>query len=276
VATIVVLEHLLQERLGIDYMAYELARRWEERGHRVAYHRGVGTPPPGDVALMHHDLTVIPDSYREVARAYPRVINGAALDISKSRYSGCRLRKSDAWDGQVIIKTDANHGGHVDDALRRMALEQGLASDIAPGPVMDDYYLCDSKARVPEALWDTPGVLVEKYIPERDARGSYLRIWTFFGDRELSSRYRSDAALIKADNVLERQEAPVPEAMRAERERLGFDFGKFDFVLHEGRYVLLDANRTPGAPARIFDNPRLATAFDDLSRGVESFIAGAR
>jgi hypothetical protein len=32
-----------------------------------------------------------------------------------------------------------------------------------------------------------------------------------------------------------------------ERARLGFDYGKFDFVIHEGQAVLLDANRTPTA-----------------------------
>jgi len=31
----------------------------------------------------------------------------------------------------------------------------------------------------------------------------------------------------------------------AERERLGLDYGKFDFVVHEGRPVLLDAAPTP-------------------------------
>jgi hypothetical protein len=40
----------------------------------------------------------------------------------------------------------------------------------------------------------------------------------------------------------------VPEALRAERARLGFDYGKFDFVVVDGEAVLLDANRTPSAP----------------------------
>jgi hypothetical protein len=271
-ATIVILEHQLQGRLGIPYMAHELATRWQASGHRVIHHRGLASPPPGDVALLHVDLTVIPESYRELARSYPRVINVATWDIRKSVYSQCRLQRGDDWAGQVLIKTDANHGGHIDDALRRMAVAEGLATDIPVRAMMDSYYLCETMRHVPDAIWDTPGVLVEKFVPERDERGAYLRIWTFFGDRERSSRYRSLAQLIKADDVLEREEVPVPEEMRAMRSRLGFDFGKFDYVRHEGGYVLLDANRTPTAPARIFENPQLAAGLDHLAGGIDRFL----
>lgn len=271
-ATIVILEHEFQDRLGIPYMAHAFAESWRRRGHRVLYHRARTAPPPGDVALLHHDLTVVPDSYLALARGYRRVVNLATRDISKSRYSACRLMRGDPWEGQVFVKTDANHGGHVDDALHRMALSAGLASDIRPGPVMADYYLCESIGKVPEPLWDTPGVIVEKFIPERDERGLYLRMWTFFGDRDRSSRYRSHSPLIKAENVLDREDVPVPDEMRALRASLGFDFGKFDYVLHEGRYVLLDANRTPGAPTDLVKNFQLAAVFDELARGIDVFL----
>ena len=31
------------------------------------------------------------------------------------------------------------------------------------------------------------------------------------------------------------------------REQMGFDYGKFDYVIHEGKPILLDANKTVGA-----------------------------
>jgi hypothetical protein len=31
------------------------------------------------------------------------------------------------------------------------------------------------------------------------------------------------------------------------RKRLNFDYGKFDYVVHDGQPVLLDANKTTGA-----------------------------
>jgi hypothetical protein len=271
-ATIVFLEHLLQDRLGIAYMAYEFAHRWEEAGHRVLYHRGTSTPPPGDVAILHVDLTVVPQSYRDLARHYPRVVNAATGDIRKSLYNPCVLKRGEEWGGQVIIKTEANHGGHIDDALRRMALDAGLASDVAVQTVMDNYYLCASLANVPEGIWSTPGVIVEKFVPEREGESYHLRIWTFFGKEERSSRYRSREPLVRSDNYLDRVAVPVPEELRETRARLGFDFGKFDYVMHEGRCMLLDANRTPGAPSRLAASPEIQASFDRIATGINEFL----
>jgi len=43
----------------------------------------------------------------------------------------------------------------------------------------------------------------------------------------------------------ERLAISVPEELHAMWARLGFDFGKFDYVVRDGQIVLLDANRTP-------------------------------
>jgi hypothetical protein len=57
--------------------------------------------------------------------------------------------------------------------------------------------------------------------------------------------------------------------MRQRRRELGFDFGKLDFVLRDGKAVLLDANRTPA-----LDEPELGrTAM--LSEGLWSFLQRA-
>jgi hypothetical protein len=54
-----------------------------------------------------------------------------------------------------------------------------------------------------------------------------------------------------------------------ERSRLGFDYGKFDYVMHEGRAVLLDANSTPGISSR---TEQLILSADELARGLEEWI----
>ena len=271
-ATIVILEHRHQEKLGIHYMAYEFARRWEERGHRVLFHRGLDAPPAGDVALLHHDLTVVPEAYLQLARRYPRVVNAATADIRKSRYSECLLARDDPWVGRVLIKTEANHGGHVDDALRRASVATGHECDVAELTLMDHYYLCDSTRHVPEAIWTTPGVIVEKFIPEEDERGTYVRFWTFFGGEERSFRYRANVPLIRFSDCIDREPIPVPDELRAIRARLGFDFGKFDYVKHEGRYYLLDANRTPGAPDAFASDPAVKASLDRLAGGIDAFL----
>jgi hypothetical protein len=271
-ATIVLLEHQMQGRLGVPYMAHAFARRWEARGHRVVFHRGLGPPPPGDLALVHHDLTVVPDSYRALERHYPRVINSRTWDTRKSLYSAVRVLRDGPWPGKVIIKTEANHGGHIDDALRRMAMQEAGASDIPERALMDSYFLCNSIGHVPAGIWDTPGVIVEKFVPESDANGNYIRIWTFLGSRERCMRYCSDDLLIRVANFKSREAVEVPAALRAWREKLGFEFGKFDYVLNGGEYILLDANRTPGAPADLASHPEIVEAWDQLSYGIEDFL----
>jgi hypothetical protein len=273
VATIVVLEHELQDRLGIRYMAHEFVRPWEALGHRVILHRGLAAPPPGDIAFVHVDLTVIPEGYMDLARSYRRVVNAATADIRKSRYSDCLLARGDAWEGPVIIKTEANHGGHVDDALARMSLEAGIASDAVPPAVMDNYYLCRSMREVPADIWTTPGVIVEKFLPEEDERGSYIRFWTFFGREERSLRYRAapGVALIRFADFIDREPVPVPDEIRAARERLGFDFGKFDYVKHGDRYFLIDANRTPGAPPTFTADAAVRASLDKLAGAIADF-----
>jgi hypothetical protein len=57
----------------------------------------------------------------------------------------------------------------------------------------------------------------------------------------------------------------VPESLRAERERLGFDFGKFDFVYHDGKAILLDANKTPVMARSTEITPRLLHLADGLN-----------
>ncbi|MGZ5039127.1 MAG: hypothetical protein ACXWHB_14680 [Usitatibacter sp.] len=271
-ATIVFLEHALQDRLGIRYMAHEFIAPWERAGHRVLIHRGTAPPPPGDIAILHVDLTVVPEPYLEVMRRYPRVVNGATGDIRKSRYSDCILARGDPWDGRVLIKTEGNHGGHVDDALLRMAIDAGIAEVADVPTVMDHYYLCDSTRHVPDAIWSTPGVIVEKYIPEEDESGNHIRVWTFFGGEDRSSRYRARVPLIRFADYIDREAVPVPDEMRAKRARLGFDFGKFDYVMHDGRCHLLDANRTPGAPEAFVNDAAVRASLDQLAGGIEMFL----
>jgi hypothetical protein len=54
------------------------------------------------------------------------------------------------------------------------------------------------------------------------------------------------------------------------RARLGFDFAKFDYVRHGGRFVLLDANRTPSMPAYV--DPGVAAGQDELAAGLDSLL----
>jgi D-alanine-D-alanine ligase-like ATP-grasp enzyme len=51
--------------------------------------------------------------------------------------------------------------------------------------------------------------------------------------------------VVKAASAGPREHAEVPEPIVAARRRLGLDYAKLDFVIHDGEPVLLDVNRTP-------------------------------
>jgi hypothetical protein len=269
-ATIVILEHLMQRGVGLPYMVYKFAELWRLRGHSVIVHHGPDNPPRGDVAILNVDLTVIPAEYRSLLRHYPRVVNASVLDVSKRQFSQDILGRDSEYDGPVIIKTDANYGGRAEQLLRSRALEAGAPCDITAGPVMTKYPILASPREVPEDIWRTPGLVVEKFLPERDERGYYLRTWIFFGDRERSSRWRAAVPIIKSRDYIERETVPVPDEIRAWRTKLGFDFGKFDYVHCDDRHVLLDVNRTPGYPPP--PPGRRAAPVDFIAEGLESFL----
>ena len=271
-ATIVILEHRMQDRLGLPYMIYAIAERWQAQGHRVLVHRGTDNPPSGDVAVLNIDVTVVPPEYCSLLKRYRRVVNGSVLDVSKRPFSQDLLDRNDSWSGPVIVKTDANYGGRPDQDIRGLCLRYGFPCEIPPGPTMTSYLTLGSIREVPETVWNTPGLIVERFLPEEDERGYYIRFWTFFGECELSSRYRAAVPIIKSQNILEREAVPVPDEIRAWREKLGFDFGKFDYVRHAGRYVLLDVNRTPAAPVTLSGFPHLVEGMKHLADGLDGIL----
>jgi hypothetical protein len=88
-----------------------MAPRWEALGFLVRIVSGADVYVPADIALLHVDLSVIPDAYRELVRRYPCVVNGKVFDIRKRRYSCLILNEGQNEDGAAIVKTDCNCGG---------------------------------------------------------------------------------------------------------------------------------------------------------------------
>lgn len=275
-AHIVVITHAGDDFVRRGYLLHILSRHWSEAGHKVSVAAGEDRWPGGDLAILHVDLSVVPGPYARAAKQYGIVLNGRARDIRKRLVSRNLLGPKDDWGGPVIIKTDLNCGGLPEFHLHRMARQRGEASG-APGPepfhLEHPYEVLPSLRQVPAAVWRNPGLVVEKFLPEQDKRGYWLRCWVFFGDRERCTRYLSNERIVKGGNVLAREKVPVPAELRAERERLGFDYGKFDFVVRDGQAILLDANRTPSNPPRP-DSAAMKAANARLARGIDEFLKG--
>ncbi|HSN00416.1 MAG TPA: hypothetical protein VLS52_05365 [Rudaea sp.] len=271
-ARIVVITHAHDNFRGRKPLLGSLAAHWSEAGHVIDVVAGLGVWPDADAAIMHVDLSVVPQAYREAATRYPLVLNGNAADIRKTRVSRHLLKRDSDWSGPVVVKTDLNYSGipelHAVECFRR----DGTTPDLAPVPLVctdRPYPILRSIAEVPDEIWNNPGLVVERFLPESDAQGFWMRAWVFFGDRERCTRYCGTHPIVKTANIIAREPASVPDELRAERDRLGFDYGKFDFVVRAGRAILLDANRTPSSPP---SSPAIDASNAHLAGGLAAFL----
>jgi hypothetical protein len=233
-----------------------IADEWRRAGLEVVTVRGPGAFVEADVAVLHVDLTVVPDEYVDLAARYPRTLNGAVRDISKRRVSSGLVLPGDGYEGPVLVKSDRNHGGRPEGRSvgrrRRLAGVAERLSEWLPWRFRRQldpygYTIFASPAAVPAGVWGNPRLVVQQFRPERRADGAYgLRRWTFMGDREYGGIAWSRFAIVKSSNSFAREPvASPPPALREIRRRLGFDYGKFDYALVDGEVFLYDANRTP-------------------------------
>ena len=238
-------------QVSSPYLLFGVLKQLEKFGHTVDISRGPKAPK-GDAALLHVDSTVVGAEYLELANHYPRAINFGTGDISKRAISRLLLTKGDSWDGPVMVKSNLNNNAAMEDLHNRGAAKQGLPPPHPGVTKGGSYRVFESLADVGEEIWSNPMLVVERFLPEPDPDGGFvLRTWVFMGKRERCTRFVTADKVSKAADVLRSEPTEVPPGLRAERERLGFDFGKFDWVMHAGEPVLLDANRTPGVARAI-------------------------
>lgn len=272
-ARIVVIQHETERLSCSKYALQLLIDRWEEAGHKVLLASGTRDLPDGDLAFLHVNLSVVPNSYAQAARRYRRSVNAYGLDIRKRVVSRNILGPDDPWNGPVILKTDLNCMGYPEFAARFHALGR-IPTPREAGAALFRYSIFANSSEVPKSAWTDPRVVIERFLPEQDDEGYYLRTWIFLGERERCRRFRSDNPLIKGRDYVNFSPADVPDFLRLERERLGLDYGKFDFVIHNGEVVLLDANKTMGIPPN--ERPELQSAYSELADGISAFLTPAR
>jgi len=272
-----------QQVLGGPYVLSKLIPVWESLGIRVR----VGSEQEGnqeDVAFLHVDLTLVPDDLMERAHRYREIINGRATDMSKRRVSRHLVERRGSWSGPVIVKTDLNYGGRSERAHAaggsgpgrlgrvRRRLPWTISGDLKPAK----YPVYPSKREVPLLVWLNGKLVVEEFRPERKGEFYCLRNWVFLGSREMTVRSWGRSPVLKAADIVDHEyDIEVPDELRRLREDLGFDFGKFDFVLNDGKVCLFDANRTPtvaqGPPKPKADGERDRLA--ELAEGIFDWVA---
>ena len=257
------------------YVFHHLTRHWAAAGLRVV--SGPDYLASADACALHVDKTRL--SGQDVPSPPPgrRVINGSVLDISKSLHSTLRVKKQDDWDGPVIVKTDLNHYGlpeqldkaQPDHTEAQRRAELALRDWQKARQLPDRHYpVLNSVRDVPHWVWNDPAYIVERFIPEREGDLYCIRGWMFLGSFSYGWRLLGQDHMVKATRLVRHEFIhDVPQELLELKKRTGFDFGKFDYVMHDGKAVVLDLNKTPsyaGDP----ESPRLR----HLARGIEEFL----
>lgn len=254
------------ERLH-QYRIWHCVPHWRAAGFDVAMQFGVATPFDADIVIPQIDLSVMPDEYRRALDTYPCVLNRGVGDIRKTTFSRNLVCKQDSYGGPVIVKTNANFGGAPE---RRLARRQpwpqrtaellagarrrlrriaatGSTNPLAYAEGLDPgaYPIFPHKRDVPAAVFENADLVVERFRPEHMGGHYHLRSYAFLGDRSVTVRTTADDPVVKGAIGRKPEVVCIDERIVAERAALGFDYGKFDYVLHDGEAVLLDVNVTP-------------------------------
>lgn len=266
------------ERAG--YILHEIAAIWGESGVRVSVLKGPGPRIDADLAILHVDLTVVPRDYLTCVRQYALAINAGVTDTSKRLISSNLVRRGDGYEGPVIVKTNGNFGGTTEARLAKSgplplryahSVRHRLPWSCRSLLSESDYPVFDSVKQVPRLVWHNTDLVVERFLPER--HGSYycLRTWTFLGDRETNTLRYSTHPVVKSRNIIRREPVPdVPDNLRRLRRDLGFDFGKFDYSIVDGKAVLYDANRTPSLGS--LPREQFLSRARSLAEGIRAFL----
>jgi hypothetical protein len=284
-ASIVILTHALQGRAE-GYFIEAVGRLWQAAGHRVAVHQGLGTPPRGDLAILHVDQTRVPAAYVALAGRYPRTLNLRATDIGKRRVSRNLVRPDDAWAGPVIVKTDANAFGNPDrrmlEAVNRQRgrwpqrLAWRLAERLRRPLPREHYPIYPDKAAVPRQVWRRRDLVVERFLPQRQGSDYVLNSAFVLGEHWIVSSYTAAEPLVKISGL--RDVIPlfdeVPERVRRVSRELGLDYGKIDYTLHAGEAQVLDVNPTPFLGLVWDKSERLDRILHTLAAGLEDCLGG--
>jgi hypothetical protein len=280
--SVAVLTHARDDFDANDYFLRLFFPHWQRRGFTVRVVRGIETSSvAASVAIAHVNLTSVPAEYRLYSERFPVVVNGRVDDISKTRIATHLVRRADDYDGPVIVKTNLNYGGrperwqtHAATRLGRMRLRLERSVPWTWSGALDAtaYKIYERVRDVPRAVWWNPGLVVQRYLPERQGSLYCLRNWVFFGDREMSSIAYGETPLVKATNTVKRErDVPIPDRLREIRTRLGFDYGKFDFGIVDGEVVLYDANRTPTRGRDRAVTPDLDAEIENLAAGIDAY-----
>lgn len=294
--TIGILVHEAQpDIVNRSYIIWAMARVWASQGLQVRVIRGLDEAIETDLLFPHIDLTVVPERYQACIETHSCVINRHVRDISKTLISTQLVRRGDGYDGPVIVKTDQNSGGAPEARLsgetrlarleatgwwrrtwERMVPEAATrrvdkALATARALRSTQYPIYPSVKDVPPAVFDNPHLVVERFLPERDGELYCVRSYVFFGDRGYNTLKKGPNPVVKGSTIVQREPVPIPDEIIEARRQLGFDYGKFDYVVSNDSPILLDVNHTPMLAGKMLSSGQLRR-MANIAEGLSKWI----
>jgi hypothetical protein len=281
------------------YRLWHCAEIWTRAGFDVRLVSGPHVPPGMDLVIPHVDLSVLPGAYRAILDAPGHVLNRRITDIRRRAFSQNLVTPDDGYEGPVIVKTNNNCGSHperavlhgqplfvrlaavlrsgIGSAARMVAARSTHAFAYATALPTRAYAVLPSKRHVPRGTFQNPHLVVERFLPETDGRHFFLRSYTFLGNEGVAVRSRSLDPVVVGRSGADLEFVPVDERVEEARRAMGFEFGKIDYLMHDGEAVIIDLNTTPtfgavytpGAKARIC--AQLATGIAAWFPGLHDF-----
>jgi hypothetical protein len=265
-----------------SFAIWQLAELWRTEGMEVRFLFGTRKYVPADLAMLHVDLSVVPREYIDFAHRYPVVLNGKLRDIRKSSISRNTVRLDDGYKGPVIVKSDLNYAGQPERKLlgtpwSRLAfriacrLPLNCKRNTGPEPRFRspaDYTVFEDSRSVPREWFSRSDLLIEKFLPEMQDGLYCLRIYHFLGSRGVCILWNSHDPIVKAATVKRSQTVAAHPNIVALTRKMGFDYGKFDYVMRGDEPVLLDANKTPGAA----HTAAFAAVSAEWAKGIRSYF----
>ncbi len=259
-----------------SHLIWYLVECWKEMGFEIEIIKGLPTQERQfELLLPHIDLTKVPRKYVRVMDRNPKVVNRRMTDISKRSFSRNLVSQNSAYAGPVIVKTNANYGGIPETQLRerkdiiRDKIHRMLRPKMVKSMNPHKYQVYDSKNDVPGITWKNRHLVVERFIPERNDDYYSIRVCFFLGDVILNHKVYSKSKVIKGSSIEFVEPIETHQDLIQIREKIGLDYGKFDYVIHGDEVHILDVNKTPGVVSSIELNIRIAKR---LAPGIEKYL----
>jgi len=100
----------------------------------------------------------------------------------------------------------------------------------------------------------------------------HLRMALILGDRVRCVRITANHAVIKASLSVHSEDIEPHPAVADWRQRFHLDYGKVDYVVHDGEAILLDVNKTIGTTGSYRDSETLNATRRYLAQGLYTYI----